>query len=229
MSVKKVVEGIYRVFAGAGVFIVDGDRVAIIDTGLPQREDAILSAVRAIGRAPSDVDDILVTHYHPDHVGSLGPLTAATGAKVWAPRGDAALIREGGSPPPMEKKGVAGMLFARFAGSKTLPPHRVDEEIGDGDEIDVAGGIKVVGTPGHTPGHVVFLRPAAGGFLFLGDAAWNMTKLDRMPVNEDFSLAEKSLGTIAELDFEAAGFGHGSSITGGAAQRFRRAAARYGG
>src|SRR4051812_38369920 len=75
-----------------GPTILLGDTVTIVDTGIPDSEDAILDAVVELGRSESDVADIVITHADGDHVGSLAALVERTGATVWAPEHEADVI-----------------------------------------------------------------------------------------------------------------------------------------
>ena len=232
MSASPIAPGVYRVTAGAvGLFLIDvPEGVVVIDAGFPGNVDRIMSGIKSIGRIPTDVNDILITHYHNDHVGSLGPLADAARAKVWVPKGDATLIREGGRPPEMEHRGLLGVVVSRFTKMPDVSPHRVDEEVSGGDELPLAGGIQVIAAPGHTPGHVCYLWPQHGGVLFVGDAAANfLGKLDVMPIGEDFPTAEKSLVALGTHEFNSVGFGHGKSITSRASETWRRAAQKYAG
>ena len=226
MSLKELAPGIHHTNLGAGVFIINRDDVTVVDTGVPGKTDQILAAVREVGRAPGDVKQILVTHYHQDHIGNLGPLTEATGAQVYAPAREVGLIRKGGTAPPVAKRGVLGAIVSRKANFTEQPPQRVHHEVSGGDELNIAGGVRVVDTPGHSVGHVAYLFTEAGA-IFVGDAAANLVRLDLMPINEDFPTAEKSFRTIGELDFDVAGLAHGRQLTSDAAQKFRKAARRY--
>jgi glyoxylase-like metal-dependent hydrolase (beta-lactamase superfamily II) len=230
MGVKQVVPDVYRVVVrGVNVFILDHDGVTLIDTGMPKGHDTIIEALDEIGRKPSDVTNILISHYHWDHVGNLKQLKESTGAKVYAATGDAELLRSGGRVPRIQTRGVLGSAIRKFAGSSDpLPKMPVDEEIADGAHIPVGDGVRVIGTPGHTPGHVVFLWPEQGGVLFVADAAFNLLgRLGSAPLGEDLGAMDKSFIKLSELDFEVALFAHGSSITSGAAAKFRKAAAKY--
>ena len=226
MSLKEIAPGIHHTNVGAGVFIIVRDDVTIVDAGVPGKTDQVLAGLREVGRQPRDVKRILITHYHQDHVGGLSVLAETTGAKVYAPRNEAAFIRSGGTPPPVNKKGVLGAIVYRMASFNEQPGHPVHHEVSGGDEIDGAGGVRVVDTPGHSVGHVVYLLPN-DGVVFVGDAAANLTRLDAMPINEDFPTAEKSFRALAELDFEVAGIAHGRQITSNGSARFRKAARRY--
>jgi len=74
-EVQEVVPGLYRVPLGVvdAYLLVDG-AVTLVDTGTPGSEGKILAALRALGRGPSDVGAIVVTHCHADHSGSLAAL-----------------------------------------------------------------------------------------------------------------------------------------------------------
>ncbi len=96
----------------------------------------------------------------------------------------------------------------------------------DGDEVF---GLQIIGTPGHTAGHVSFLLDRDGGVLFAGDAAAGAgTKVRRTPrlLTDDAAAADASVRRLAELRFEVAVFGHGGAVTAAAADRFRELAAR---
>lgn len=224
MGTRQISKSVYRISAGAGVFLIDHEGVTIVDTGLPGRAEKVLNGVRSIGRNERDVKDILITHYHLDHVGNVTRLAEATGAQVWAPEGDADLIREGGKVPPMRTEGVLGKLFSLFIKEPNLRPTLVHNVMRDGERIPVAGTMTVVGTPGHTPGHVSLLWEKEG-VLFAGDAAAHLFfRPGPLPVNEDPRQAQASFNGVAQLRFEVAGFGHGRPLTRNAAATFRHSA-----
>lgn len=227
MGTKQIAPGVHQLSAGGvNVTLVDRGGLIVIDAGLPNKLDQILGAVGAIGHTANDVTDILITHYHQDHIGSLEELARATGANVHAPAGDADLIRDGGKAPAPGHRGVLGIMLSTLIKMKELPAAPVHHEIADGNELTVGGGVKVIGTPGHTPGHVSFLLD--GGILIAGDAAGNMLgRLGVFPIGEDFTSAEASFRKMSELDFGVAGFGHGRTITSGAAARFRAVVEKY--
>ena len=76
--------------------LVDGDDMTLIDTGFPSSAGQILDAVRSLGRKPSDLRHILVTHCHVDHAGVLAELKRSTGATT-APEPVAARLDRGSS------------------------------------------------------------------------------------------------------------------------------------
>jgi glyoxylase-like metal-dependent hydrolase (beta-lactamase superfamily II) len=86
----------------------------------------------------------------------------------------------------------------------------------------VAGGVRALGTPGHTVGHLAFLWPGDGGVLFVGDAANNVNRLGFSPIYEDLGQGLESLRRLGQEGFETACFAHGDAIVGGAAAQFRK-------
>jgi glyoxylase-like metal-dependent hydrolase (beta-lactamase superfamily II) len=113
---------------------------------------AILEKVR---EAKLLVRRILLTHAHGDHIGGIGEIKAATGASVLVHPEEAGSLTD-----PMEN------MSALFGVSIVSEP--ADGLIDDGDEIPVGESIlRVLHTPGHTPGGVSFHGP---GIVFTGDA-----------------------------------------------------------
>jgi glyoxylase-like metal-dependent hydrolase (beta-lactamase superfamily II) len=208
-------------------FILDSaDGLTVIDAGTPGAEDRILEAVGSIGRQPDDVRHILVTHLHADHIGGLQALRKRTCAQVWMHEADARLATRGLTSRRFTAASRVNAV-ARLAMRSPRPvmPVTVNHMVEDGDVLPVAGGVRVVHTPGHTLGHVAFLADVGGGVLFVGDAAAHMTRLGSSILYEDEDRGRKSLAKLAQLDFEVACFAHGRPIVGGASARFR---ARWG-
>ena len=230
MAVEEIVPGVHAIAMGyVNAFLIAGeDGLTLVDSGLPRRKDAILRGVARAGGQPADLKHILVTHHHIDHMGSLGELMAATGADSYVHRLDSPIVRGDQPQPGPNPKSLlgrfAGPLIARFGPAATTAA--VDVEVADGDELAVAGGVRAVHTPGHTPGHLAFLLPQDGGVLFAGDAAANVIRLG-LPIGmftADREQAKESIGKLAALEFEVACFGHGRVLKGQANLRFRRLA-----
>jgi glyoxylase-like metal-dependent hydrolase (beta-lactamase superfamily II) len=90
---------------------------------------------------------------------------------------------------------------------------RVDQALRTGDVVDAIGGLEVIHTPGHTPGHIS-LYSKSRRLLFAGDAVLNVLGL-RPPyygTTWDMVVAKRSIGSLAQLDFDIALPGHGSPI-----------------
>jgi glyoxylase-like metal-dependent hydrolase (beta-lactamase superfamily II) len=229
MSLKQIVPNVYSIsLTAVNAFLIDtDDGLTLIDTGIPGSGDKILQAVRELGKQPADIKNLLVTHCHADHTGSLAMLKKETGAPAWMHPLDAAMVRQGESmrpakPPPQLIYQIIVPLLMRTRQNATLEPAEIEHEIEDGAELDIAGGIKAIHTPGHCAGQLVFLWPQHGGVLFAADVASNMFRLSWSVVYEDFEEGKRSLAKVANLDFEVACFGHGNAIVSGAAEKFRQ-------
>ena len=170
--------------------LVRGKEAAVVDTGTPNNASKIADVVRTAGLGWDAVHHVILTHHHPDHIGSVGEvLAAAAKATAYAGAADIPQIK---SPRPV--KAVA-----------------------DNDEVF---GLRVIATPGHTPGHVCVFDPA-GSLLILGDAMNNRDNKLTGPnpqYTADMAEAHQSVKKLAKLKFQRAVFGHGGPIDKGASQ-----------
>jgi glyoxylase-like metal-dependent hydrolase (beta-lactamase superfamily II) len=140
----------------------------LVDAGLPGQAEAIGAALTEVGIGVRDLKRIIFTHQDLDHVGSGAALVRQSAATVFAHPADAAHI-DGSlrplkpSPEMLERRPQMREVLER------LEPVGVDEHLEDGDCLDLAGGTRVIFTPGHTPGHLsLYLeRPRV---LVAGDA-----------------------------------------------------------
>ena len=228
MGIKEIVSGMYQLSnANINAFLIDnGDAgLTLIDSGYPKDAEALADGIRSIGRDPSDLTSILITHAHPDHLGSAKQLSGGTTPISLHPA-DADIARAGVyrltmKPGPGILNGVLFKLFMKDKPAE-FPAFEPDVDLQDGDIIDIAGGIEVVHTPGHTAGHVALLWKRDRGLLFVGDAAGNLMGLNYMIGYDDVAVGKASLAKLADLDFEAAVFGHGKPILSGASQKFAK-------
>jgi glyoxylase-like metal-dependent hydrolase (beta-lactamase superfamily II) len=176
--------------------LIRGKEAAVVDTGTPNNASKIADVVRTARLGWDAVHHVILTHYHPDHIGSVGEvLEAAPKATAYAGAADIPQIK---SPRPL--KAVA-----------------------DNDEVF---GLRVIATPGHTPGHICVFDPA-GSLLILGDAMNNVgSKLSgpNPQYTADMSEAHQSVKKLAKLTFQRAVFGHGDPIDKGASQAIAKLA-----
>jgi glyoxylase-like metal-dependent hydrolase (beta-lactamase superfamily II) len=209
-------------------WIVDGDSVTLIDTGLPGNDGTILDAISTCGRKPDDVRAILVTHCHYDHSGSLAALKNRTGATTYMHPLDAELVRQGRTmrpvvPAPSPFSGLIYHLVVKNFPLDRYPidPVSVDRDLVDGQELPIADGIRAIHIPGHCAGQLAFLWNRHGGVLFAADAAVHGSDLKLARVYEDLAVGVRSLAKISALTFDNACFSHGRPILGGASEKFR--------
>jgi len=161
--VPKVVSNIY--------IIVDPDGLSIIDAGLPRSEKKILAYLSSLGKTAQDVKRIIIIHADLDHFGGLAALQKATGARIYASQIEADAMAQGKSSREIAPKGfsIRRILFALVGPFMKATPYQVDEVIAEGQTLPILGGLQVLETPGHTPGHISLFAPSAG-ILFCGDS-----------------------------------------------------------
>lgn len=186
--------------------------VTLVDAGRKSARKRILAALSTIQISPEQVCRVVVTHAHGDHAGGLADVVESTGASVSTHERDAIYLREGKVPKHDPSVRWAG-LISRIV-SRGFTKVTVAEEFRDGTVLPVAGGLRVIHTPGHTPGHVSLLHEPTG-VLITGDAVFNMRGLRWAPswFCTDVTLNRRSADVLGELDYEVAAFTHGTEIT----------------
>lgn len=227
----EVIPGVYAIDFGFvwAYLYAEADRLTLIDAGIAGEHDKLFGAIERLGRRPDDLRQIVITHYHADHIGAVAELAERTGAQVLAHALDAPVVRgEAPEPPPVLSEAERPYYEQAIRSTPKAPPARVDLEVADGDEIDLGGGARVVHLPGHTAGSIGLYVPRTRA-LFTGDA---VAGVDGKPItgvfNVDREQARASFRKLAALDFDAACFGHGPPLDKDASVAFRRAAERLG-
>src|SRR5215212_7046637 len=140
----------------------------LVDAGLPGQAEAIGAALVEAGIGVRDLRRMIFTHQDLDHVGSGADLVRQSGARVLAhpadaPHIDGSLRLLKPSPEMLEQRPQMREALER------LEPVGIDEHLEDGDRLDLAGGTRVIFTPGHTPGHLC-LYLERSKVLVAGDA-----------------------------------------------------------
>jgi glyoxylase-like metal-dependent hydrolase (beta-lactamase superfamily II) len=220
----EIISNVHRVpgVDGANVYLLLDETLTLVDTGMPRSAETILEYTRSLGRAPTDLTRILLTHHHIDHVGGLAELKRQTGATVLAHPDDAPFIA-GEQPPPLPHGIVMRLIFCVMSLVFRAEPVPVDVLIEEGQTLDVLGGATVVHAPGHTSGSIALHVPAEG-LLISGDAINrrdNRLGLPPKPFTQDMERAIASIRRLVDLDFDVLCPGHGDPIVGGAAEQVR--------
>ena len=209
-AIRAVVPQVFQVrVRGSSVFLLLDRRVTVVDTGPVRSVSRILRALRLLGRAADEVEQVLITHYHLDHVGGLAGLRRQVPTRVGVHAVEAPYVC-GELPLPVPFRHPVLMRPFRPARGVLCPPCQVDTLLRHGDELPVLGGLRVIHTPGHTPGHIALHLPGRG-LLIAGDALQvrgaQLTPPARL-VTEDWDEALRSLGVLAGVDFEVLALSH---------------------
>jgi hydroxyacylglutathione hydrolase len=222
---QAIAEGVYRIPARhANTYLVEADNgLVLVDTGMPGSENHILKAVTSLGRKPSDVKLILLTHRHWDHIGSSAALKKETSGTLVS--------------HPFEKPYVAGTLvvitpkawslyghiarrvLAIASSTKKLfrltkyTPVLVDEASDEESVLESVGlDGSIVWTPGHTKGSVsLFLNKSR--IAIIGDLLMNKRGKLREPLfMENTSQTMSSVQRILDLHPVILCPGHGKPL-----------------
>lgn len=207
--------------------LVDEAGIVLIDSGFFFDVARVRRAVNALGRKPSDIRVILLTHGHFDHTMNAAALQEWCGAKVYAPAGEESHIE--GRHPYRGIARICGSLEALGRALTRYRPPRVDVWFKDGDELPFWGGLRVVALPGHTGGHVG-LHAVKKRVLFVGDAFALSWRVAFPPpfFNTDCAQMMKSFRKVAAFDVDLFVPAHYLWFDANAKERVRAAASRLG-
>lgn len=218
--------------------VEDGSRLTIVDAGTPAGWSLLEDAVRQLGRSLSDIEALVLTHAHYDHVGFAERLRSRLGVPVWLHENDVklskhpALFATERLPVVYLKDSGLRRIALSFLRSRAFfarPLRSVLTYPGEGP-LDVPGRPHVIFTPGHTKGHCSLHFPERD-LLIAGDAIVTLDpytgntgpRLVAKGATNDTAQALASLDKIEALDASTVAVGHGDPFEGGAAEAARLA------
>jgi glyoxylase-like metal-dependent hydrolase (beta-lactamase superfamily II) len=189
----------FRIPLGSGInldrfvysYLIYGDTITLIDTGVSGSEKEIFDYIRSTGRGPSEIALIILTHAHPDHIGAARAIQHLTGCSIAAHPAERAWIED--VDLQNRERPVPG--FSTLVGGSLS----VDHELVDGDTIEPdekqGSEILVFHTPGHSMGSLsLFLH--SEGALFCGDA---VPVAGDLPIYEDAAASAQSVKRLRGL------------------------------
>lgn len=238
----KIAEGLHRIGPDMvnAYLLEEAGRVTVIDAGMPGFWGKLPGALAEMGQTLDDVEALVLTHGHSDHIGFAERLRSERHVPVSVHEADAALAR-GEVPNPAQGAGptkigpMLGFLWLGLTNGGLRRPKILEvSTFGDGATLDVPGSPRVILVPGHTPGSAVLHVPLRDA-LFVGDAlaTYAVTTGQRGPQVAPFTAdATQAVASLDRLNgVEAAWLlpGHGPAWTGGVTEAVaavrRRAAA----
>ena len=197
----------------------------LVDTGIPGQTQLIAAALAEAGVQLRDLTWIILTHQDIDHIGSLHEIAQLSRARVLAHDTEAPAI-DGTVLPRFARPEVLAQRPEMRPFAEMYQPTPIDQRLTDGEQLERAGGIRVVFTPGHTPGHIsLYLERSrtliAGDALTASDGQLQGPNPAATP---DMDQAAVSVRKLAELDVAAIVCYHGGVVREDANGQLRRLA-----
>jgi glyoxylase-like metal-dependent hydrolase (beta-lactamase superfamily II) len=223
----RVAEGVYSIGQKKGgrvhaYLFEHGGELTLVDTLFDAPAEPILDCIRQIGRLPSDLKNIALTHAHRSHLGGLATLKRLSGAVVWSHEWEADIIagERLAQPVSMRLQGSLSTYPMRIGLALGRPKHEpcpVDRGLAEGDQV---GPLRVLHIPGHTPGHLAF-HWGERGVLAVGDAVATWPRVDAgwPGFNLNEGQYRTSFRRLAEIEAGVIAVGHGEPLTERAAER----------
>jgi glyoxylase-like metal-dependent hydrolase (beta-lactamase superfamily II) len=240
MFQANVAPGVHRIEdAYTNWYLVEGgDRLTIVDTGVPDSWESLQHALRALGRGTDDVAAVVLTHAHFDHVGFAERARRELDVPVYVHENDVGLTRH-----PLRYDHERPRSYYLATQPKALPiiasltrhrawwPDKLQQvERYENGSLPVPGSPRVLFTPGHTLGHCALHLPdrdavIAGDAIVTLDPYTGRTgpRLVARAATADVERDLRTLDGIAETNAGTVLCGHGEPWTGGAEAAVERA------
>ena len=236
-----VAPGVHRVEdAFTNWYLVeDGGRLTVVDAGVPTSWDSFMSALGTLGRSSGDVQAVVLTHAHFDHIGFAERARRELGVPVWVHEDDVPLTRnpmgyahERGRSRYLANPGAVPIMAALLRNRAFWPTPIGEVRTYSSGALDVPGSPRIVPTPGHTYGHCALHLPDREVVL-AGDAVVMLDpytgkrgpRVVARAATAHVDRALTSLDALAATGAPTVLTGHGDPFRGGAEQACAQARA----
>jgi glyoxylase-like metal-dependent hydrolase (beta-lactamase superfamily II) len=237
---RQLADGIVRLGSSMvnWYLVADDSGVTVVDSGLKGFRDQLEPGLELMGRSPGDLRAVILTHGDGDHTGVASKLAEERPElPVHLHPKDEYLVHGANkkTEDPLRNallKPGGWRIAAHFVHYGGIGPAKIEQTapLAEAETLEVPGRPRVIHTPGHTEGHVVFHFPEHGA-LFAGDSicTWHPISGERGPQTMAFNVSNDgaldSLGRWEGLDADLVLVGHGEPWTDGPAAAVERARA----
>ncbi|MFK4423740.1 MULTISPECIES: MBL fold metallo-hydrolase [Bacillus] len=187
------------------ILLWDDEMAVLIDAGFPGQIEDIRIEMGKVGVSFDKLKAVILTHQDIDHIGSLPELLQNCGSNIKVYAHD------------LDKPYIEGELpLLKDAQVQNPPKGKVDDTLVDGQELPYCGGILIIHTPGHTPGHIsLYLRQSKT--LIAGDSMYSVNGIlggIHAPTTLDIKEAQNSLKKYLNLEIDSVVCYHGGVSKG---------------
>ena len=240
-ATQQLADGVWRIEAGPllNAYLVaadgtgDAGGLTLVDTGTRRSGPRLVRSIRLLGFDPTAIHQVVLTHWHSDHMGSAARFATSSAApRVAAGRLDVPAVRgEVPRPHAVAAPGDVtrlGRLLSPLARPGPPPPEVT--ALDGGVVLDGTNGARVVDAPGHTAGSIALLLERVG-VLLAGDAVMTIGRVTRSigPFRSARTQEPATLQRLAALEFDVLAAGHGPPVVRNARAQLTRLAERVGG
>ncbi|MFS8351885.1 MBL fold metallo-hydrolase [Bacillus nitratireducens] len=208
MEIAKGVEMLhleFQEFIIHPILLWDDEMAVLIDTGFPGQFEDIQVEMERVGVSFDKLKVLILTHQDIDHIGSLPEILQYLGSNIQVYAHE------------LDKPYIEGELpLLKDAQVQNPPKGKVSDTLIDGQELPYCGGIRILHTPGHTPGHIsLFLKQSKT--LVAGDSMYSVNGMlggIHAPTTLNVKEAQQSLKKYSNLDIESVVCYHGGLSKG---------------
>lgn len=173
----------------AFVYLILGDKIHLIDSGVAGAESTIWEYIKEQGREPNEISSLILTHSHPDHIGAAKGISDKTGCTIFAHKNERNWIED--TEQQFRERPVPGFQTLVEGSVK------VDHPVEGGELLELEKGIicKIIHTPGHSKGSISLLCEDEHS-LFTGDA---LAYPGDLPMYEEISACLSSIKSLQQI------------------------------